>query len=114
MKFGTAAAANSVIFDAFYMGVHEFRSLTEKDNFITNFTVLQEAMHKSFDMTDSSSKEIIFSQLNTIIDITLAFSIGLALLYFLYYLPFMKAQLRYLEKASILPKMIPENRNQNF
>ncbi|CAG9328649.1 unnamed protein product [Blepharisma stoltei] len=114
MKYGTGAASYSVIFDAFYFGVNEYRSPTEKDYFITSFTTLQDSMSKSFDMIDSSSKEAISLQLSIIIDITIAFSVGLILIYLLYYLPFVKAQTIYLEKARILPKMIPEVGNEKL
>ncbi|CAG9335765.1 unnamed protein product [Blepharisma stoltei] len=108
LKYGTGVAANSAIFDSFYMSVHEYRSYTVKYSYLTNFGILQDSMADDFDMADSSSKQVISLQLSIIIGITILFSFELALLYLLYYIPFIRAQTKHLEEASILPKMIPE------
>ncbi|CAG9328641.1 unnamed protein product [Blepharisma stoltei] len=119
MKYGTAAAASAVIFDAYYIGgTGGIKTEKEISDFISNFTALQEAMALSFTKVDQCSKDVISAQLDLIIDITVAFSVGLLLLYFCYYLPFLKKQINFLTKTKILPKMIPilitEKRFEDF
>ncbi|CAG9328655.1 unnamed protein product [Blepharisma stoltei] len=107
LKQGTFTAAHSIIFDAFNIGgPGGIRSDKEISDFVSNFTILQDALVGIFDMADTSSKDVISSQLNLITYTTVLFSAGLAFLFLFYYLPFIKAQTKFLKKTRILPKMI--------
>ncbi|CAG9328656.1 unnamed protein product [Blepharisma stoltei] len=119
LKHGAFAAANSIIFDAYNIGgPGGIRSDKEISDFVSNFTIFQDAIAEIFDMADASSKDVISLQLTLITYTTVLFSVGLTLLYLFYYLPFIKTQTNFLRKTKILPKMIPvsaaEKKRESF
>ncbi|CAG9317970.1 unnamed protein product [Blepharisma stoltei] len=103
-RFGVGSAAQSIIFDSSYLS-----GPTEIYAFIRNISSLQQTMSDAFTLINSSSKDVVANQLDLIIYITIAFSIGLALLYLLYYLPFLSFEKKKLKQARILPPMIPKS-----
>ncbi|CAG9317117.1 unnamed protein product [Blepharisma stoltei] len=69
---------------------------------------IQDEIGEEFDLADRDSKNAIQEQLNVIIYTTVIYSVALGVLYFFYYLPYMKNQIKQLNLFSVLPKILPE------
>ncbi|CAG9330803.1 unnamed protein product [Blepharisma stoltei] len=106
--FGNIPAANLILFDSYYISSPGKKGNSDLYTFFLNLTNLQSGMATDYNLADRDSKDRITARLNTIIYWTIAFSIGLALLFLLYYLPFLCKELKIMKSAQILPSLVPK------
>ncbi|CAG9328658.1 unnamed protein product [Blepharisma stoltei] len=104
MKFGLISASELVISDSLFLSRVYSDSLYSK-YYISTIT-LQSGLSSSFTLADASSKDYIDSQLNSMVSLTILFSAILGTLSLFYYLPYLRQEKKFLDKACFLLEII--------
>ncbi|CAG9325531.1 unnamed protein product [Blepharisma stoltei] len=111
LKFGTFAASNLMFLDSINIAAKTgLRPIPEYAAYIGNVSALQYALESDFDDIDQDSKNIITQEVNWLIYVNIAFSIVLALIFLLYYLPFIAFEKKSLRKLQVLASVIPNTK----
>ncbi|CAG9317121.1 unnamed protein product [Blepharisma stoltei] len=80
--------------------------LAEIVSLLNKVAEIENEIGNEFELADRDSKNIINWQLNAIILTTAIYSFAVVLLYFFYYLPYLKKQIKQLEMYEILPTIL--------
>ncbi|CAG9317119.1 unnamed protein product [Blepharisma stoltei] len=103
---GTQAAIGVIIAD-----IENYENLGALDNnnifdFSKKVKAIQDQIWEEFHLADRDSKYIINSQLATIINTTIIYSIAVCALFFFYYFPYLNLQIKQLQLFSVLPRIL--------
>ncbi|CAG9317126.1 unnamed protein product [Blepharisma stoltei] len=107
LKEGTQAAIDVIIRDIENYGNSSYAYEDSVLEFASKVKVIQDEIGEEFDLADRDSKNIIDSQLNTIINTTIIYSVALSALFFFYYFPYLNLQMNQLKLFAVLPSILP-------
>ncbi|CAG9316149.1 unnamed protein product [Blepharisma stoltei] len=104
-NYGDIPAVNLVILESYGM------SILNNQDLYSFFVILANGgkqFAEDYTLANRDTKDIINGQLALFIYFTVWFSISLALLFLLYYLPFLWKELKIVKRAQILPLLVPK------
>ncbi|CAG9317070.1 unnamed protein product [Blepharisma stoltei] len=111
LDYGTEAAINAIIGDCENQGYYEFIPPSKILAVLDEVVAIQNEISQEFLLADRDSKNLINNELDSIINVTVAYSISLIILYTFYYLPYFNGQIKQLNRFLILPEILPMDSN---
>ncbi|CAG9332061.1 unnamed protein product [Blepharisma stoltei] len=107
MKYGSFYATNYLLLEADYIGnPTSAANIVVRYNFIKNYTALQAIIEHEYHMANNDSENHIYNELNIFAFVTLAYSLALLSLYFGYYFPYLKSEVKMIDKLNNLMAVI--------
>ncbi|CAG9317138.1 unnamed protein product [Blepharisma stoltei] len=107
LNYGTDAAINSIIEDCETKGIYQVLTSTNVISMLADIVEIQDEISREFLLANRDSRILIHDKLDSIINTTVAYTIALFMLYFCYYLQYLNRQIKYLNRFSILPEILP-------
>ncbi|CAG9322471.1 unnamed protein product [Blepharisma stoltei] len=114
LKYGTLSGLNFIILESYYIGSQIKVADWERSDFIGNYTILQDMIGNEYDQANQDSKDAIYDELDTLIYVTEIYSVVLFLLFFVYYLPFLRDELEVIKKLRTLMTIVYLKKDQGM
>ncbi|CAG9325588.1 unnamed protein product [Blepharisma stoltei] len=109
LMYGSKSAIDAVILDSYSYSTTTYTISNQiLSYYIANYSIVRDEVGVNYDMTDTDSKNKITEELVVFIYVTIVYSIILALIYLLYYLPFLSKEVRFLNKLKMLVSILIE------
>ncbi|CAG9317095.1 unnamed protein product [Blepharisma stoltei] len=109
LDYGSTAALQSMIGDIVDIGYVRGETNAYFLRFIDKMKAVNNEIRDEFILADRDSINIINRQLDTIVDITIIYALGLCALFFFYYFPYLNLQIKQLQRFAILPTILPKD-----
>ncbi|CAG9317114.1 unnamed protein product [Blepharisma stoltei] len=107
LREGVEVSSIDIISDIESLIYWIYTSIIDINEFLNQIDILQDEIRQEFLLADRDSIDIINKQLDTIVNVTVIYSIAVCVLFFFYYLPYFNYQIKQLKRFSVLPSILP-------